>query len=187
MTLLDLQRDFRRWLASGSETAARRIPGAHEAGLAVYQNNYRAQLVGCLEASYPLLRTRMGEDAFLHRRSSTSTCIRRTPGPWTPTPTISRRRWKSCSRQPGPARTGLDRARSGHRLRRRGREVDSPPPTWRESTRHSLNSCLASSASIIAHSDLAFKQNMYLPCIFCADSLKSFKGSGIPKPTGPGF
>jgi hypothetical protein len=65
MMLLDLQRDFRLWLASGSETAAHRIPGAHDAGLAVYQNNYRAQLVGCLEASYPLLRARMGEDAFL--------------------------------------------------------------------------------------------------------------------------
>jgi hypothetical protein len=66
MMLTDLQRDFRLWLASGSETAARRIPGAHAAGLAVYQNNYRAQLVGCLETSYPLLRARMGEDAFLH-------------------------------------------------------------------------------------------------------------------------
>jgi hypothetical protein len=66
MMLLDLQRDFRLWLASGSETAARRISGAHEAGLAVYQNNYRAQLVSCLEASYPLLRARMGDDAFLH-------------------------------------------------------------------------------------------------------------------------
>jgi hypothetical protein len=65
MTLLDLQRDFRRWLAGGSETAARRIPGAHESGLAVYQNNYRAQLVGCLHASYPLLRARMGDSAFL--------------------------------------------------------------------------------------------------------------------------
>jgi hypothetical protein len=66
MMLLDLQRDFRLWLASGSEVAARRISGAHDAGLAVYQNNYRAQLVGCLEASYPLLHARMGEEAFLH-------------------------------------------------------------------------------------------------------------------------
>jgi hypothetical protein len=66
MTLVDLQRDFRQWLVSGSEPAARRIPGAHGAGLEVYQNNYRAQLVGCLEASYPLLRARMGESAFLH-------------------------------------------------------------------------------------------------------------------------
>jgi hypothetical protein len=66
MTLANLQRDFRLWLVSGSGPAARRIPGAHAAGLAVYQNNYRAQLVGCLEASYPLLRARMGEAAFLH-------------------------------------------------------------------------------------------------------------------------
>jgi hypothetical protein len=66
MKLVDLQRDFRLWLASGSEAAARRIPGAHDAGLAVYQNNYRAQLVNCLEASYPLLRARMGGEAFLH-------------------------------------------------------------------------------------------------------------------------
>jgi len=65
MNLADLQRDFRLWLVQGSEPAAGRIPGAHAAGLAVYQNNYRAQLVGCLEASYPLLRARMGEDAFL--------------------------------------------------------------------------------------------------------------------------
>jgi hypothetical protein len=65
MSLLDLQRDFRLWLERGSAPAARRLAGAHAAGLAVYQNNYRAQLVGCLEASYPLLRARMGEDAFL--------------------------------------------------------------------------------------------------------------------------
>jgi hypothetical protein len=66
MSLVDLQRDFRLWLVNASEQAAGRIPGAHSAGLAVYQNNYRAQLVGCLEASYPLLRARMGEEAFLH-------------------------------------------------------------------------------------------------------------------------
>jgi hypothetical protein len=65
MMLLELQRDFRLWLASGSEPAARRLPGAHDAGLAVYQNNYRAQLVACLEASYPLLRERMGHEAFV--------------------------------------------------------------------------------------------------------------------------
>jgi hypothetical protein len=65
MTFADLQRDFRLWLVRGSEPAARRMAGAHAAGLAVYQNNYRAQLVGCLDASYPLLRARMGEEAFL--------------------------------------------------------------------------------------------------------------------------
>lgn len=66
MSLRELQRDFRLWLVSGAASAAAQLPGAHEAGLAVYQNNYRAQLVGCLEASYPLLRSRMGADAFLH-------------------------------------------------------------------------------------------------------------------------
>lgn len=64
--LRDLQRDFRLWLVTGEAAAAARLPAAHSAGLTVYQNNYRAQLVGCLQASYPLLRDRMGEDAFLH-------------------------------------------------------------------------------------------------------------------------
>lgn len=66
MTLADLQRDFRLWLVSGAEGAAARLAGATDAGLAVYQNNYRAQLVGCLEESYPQLRAHMGEQAFLH-------------------------------------------------------------------------------------------------------------------------
>ncbi|WP_020653072.1 HvfC/BufC N-terminal domain-containing protein [Massilia niastensis] len=66
MTLGDLQRDFRLWLASGAQDAAGRLAGATGAGLAVYQNNYRAQLVGCLEESYPQLRAHMGEEAFLH-------------------------------------------------------------------------------------------------------------------------
>lgn len=59
MNLADLQHGFRAMLASG--TAADAGPGR-----AVYLNNYRAQLVGCLEESYPLLRAFMGEQAFLH-------------------------------------------------------------------------------------------------------------------------
>jgi hypothetical protein len=66
MSLADLQRDFNLWLVSGSESVGARLQGATTAGLFVYQNNYRAQLVGCLEASYPQLRTFMGADAFLH-------------------------------------------------------------------------------------------------------------------------
>jgi hypothetical protein len=66
MTLGELQHDFRLWLVSGADSAADRLPGATGAGLAVYQNNYRAQLVGCLEESYPQLRAHMGEQAFLH-------------------------------------------------------------------------------------------------------------------------
>lgn len=65
MKLADLQRQFHLWLVSGSDSVAARLQGATPAGLSVYQNNYRAQLVGCLEASYPQLRTFMGAEAFL--------------------------------------------------------------------------------------------------------------------------
>jgi len=63
MMLAELQRDFQSWLTSASTDAAARL--GDEAGLAVYQNNYRAQLVGCLEQTYPQLRRRIGEDEFL--------------------------------------------------------------------------------------------------------------------------
>lgn len=65
MMLADMQRDFEAWLVTASADAKARLGGARGAGLDVYQNNYRAQLVGCLEASFPQLRRRMGEQAFL--------------------------------------------------------------------------------------------------------------------------
>ncbi|CDG85942.1 HvfC/BufC N-terminal domain-containing protein [Janthinobacterium agaricidamnosum] len=73
MTLAQLQRDFQSFLVSASADAAQRLSvnsgscpdcGASP-GLAVYQNNYRAQLVGCLEASFPQVRGWIGADAFL--------------------------------------------------------------------------------------------------------------------------
>jgi hypothetical protein len=66
MTLAELQRDFRHWLVSASDDAASRLGQDNGAGLAVYQNNYRAQLVGCLETAFPQTRAWMGEDAFLY-------------------------------------------------------------------------------------------------------------------------
>ncbi len=62
--LADLQRDFRAWLTTGADEAAARFGDGATAGLAVYQNNYRAQLVGCLEQSFPQVRTWMGAEAF---------------------------------------------------------------------------------------------------------------------------
>ncbi|HLZ66532.1 MAG TPA: DNA-binding domain-containing protein [Aliidongia sp.] len=62
--LADLQRDFRSWLVSASDDAAMRFGAGARAGLAVYQNNYRGQLVDCLELSFPQVRTWMGEEAF---------------------------------------------------------------------------------------------------------------------------
>ena len=65
MRLADLQNDFHMWLTSASPDAAARLGNDAAAGLAVYQNNYRGQLVSCLEASFPHLRTWIGETAFL--------------------------------------------------------------------------------------------------------------------------
>ncbi|MGY2374441.1 HvfC/BufC family peptide modification chaperone [Pseudomonas sp. SDO524_S393] len=64
MNLAELQQTFRQWLVDASDESARLL-GNHRAGLAVYQNNYRAQLVGCLEQAFPNLRRWVGEDAFL--------------------------------------------------------------------------------------------------------------------------
>jgi hypothetical protein len=66
MKLADMQSDFRSWLTSASSEAAGRLGGPRAAaGLAIYQNNYRAQLVGSLEQAFPRIRSWIGEDAFL--------------------------------------------------------------------------------------------------------------------------
>ncbi|MGY2177011.1 HvfC/BufC family peptide modification chaperone [Pseudomonas azotoformans] len=64
MNLAQLQQSFRSWLVNASDESAQAL-GNHHAGLAVYQNNYRAQLVGCLEQAFPNLRRWVGEEAFL--------------------------------------------------------------------------------------------------------------------------
>ncbi|MBU3077858.1 HvfC/BufC N-terminal domain-containing protein [Sphingomonas quercus] len=60
MTLRALQHGFRDWLTSESGPLAGRYP----AGLAVYLNTYRAQLMACLSDSYPMLVAWLGEAAF---------------------------------------------------------------------------------------------------------------------------
>lgn len=62
MRLIDLQRDMRTWLHSGD--AAGLSAPAMRAGLAVYQNNYRAQLIECLETSFPVTRDWLGDATF---------------------------------------------------------------------------------------------------------------------------
>jgi hypothetical protein len=66
MTLAAWQHDFRTWLTDASEEAAVRVGANAMRGLSVYQNNYRGQLVECLEHSFPQVRKLLGEDAFLH-------------------------------------------------------------------------------------------------------------------------
>lgn len=64
MNLAALQHDFRQWLVTSSDDVEQHLDERTAHGLAVYQNNYRVQLVGCLEVSYPLLLVRMGAEAF---------------------------------------------------------------------------------------------------------------------------
>lgn len=64
MTLIELQRSLQVWLTTGADEAAARFGDGSGAGLSVYQNNYRAQLMGCLEQSFPHVRNWMGEEAF---------------------------------------------------------------------------------------------------------------------------
>jgi hypothetical protein len=81
MMLAELQRDLRSWLISASDEAAARFGSGVRAGLAVYQNNYRAQLVGCLEESFPQVRAWMGEEAFLY--AAVSHIDKHPPHAWT--------------------------------------------------------------------------------------------------------
>ena len=62
MRLLDLQRGMRDWLVR--EAAADVFGPAQRAGLDVYQNNYRAQLVACLTEKYERVSAWLGDDAF---------------------------------------------------------------------------------------------------------------------------
>jgi hypothetical protein len=65
MKLADLQRDFRDWLTGGSMEASMHFGPQARRGLEVYQNNYRSQLVGVLQTSYPHLLTWLGSERFL--------------------------------------------------------------------------------------------------------------------------
>lgn len=81
MNLLALQRDFRGWIAEGAEDAAHRLgPGARP-GLDVYQNNYRASLVACLDEAFERVRLWIGDERF---RATAAAHIQTTPpSSWT--------------------------------------------------------------------------------------------------------
>lgn len=64
MNLAQWQRELRNWLVSASEEAAAHFGATAKSGLPVYQNNYRAQLVGCLEEAFPQVRAWIGAEAF---------------------------------------------------------------------------------------------------------------------------
>lgn len=66
MSLLALQRDLRAWLVREDADSAARLGDRAMPGLRVYQNNYRAQLVACLEDGFERTRDWIGGDAFNH-------------------------------------------------------------------------------------------------------------------------
>lgn len=81
MTLAELQRDFRDWLTQSSPESAQHLDPRAGPGMTVYQNNYRAQLVGVLEASYPLLHAWLGSTLF--REAAIRHIDSRPPQGWT--------------------------------------------------------------------------------------------------------
>ena len=62
--LTALQNDFRDWLQLGDDDAVARLDLTDIRGMAVYQNNYRAQLMACLEDGYPQTLAWLGDEAF---------------------------------------------------------------------------------------------------------------------------
>ncbi len=81
MSLLALQRDVRAWLVHEDRSAARRIGESAAAGLDVYMNNYRAQLIACLDEAFPHTRAWLGGDLFL--QSLVTHIDRVPPSSWT--------------------------------------------------------------------------------------------------------
>lgn len=65
MNLIDIQRGLRAWLVSSATGTQAHLGASAAAGLTVYQNNYRTQLVGCLQTSFPQLRAWLGDELFL--------------------------------------------------------------------------------------------------------------------------
>ena len=81
MNLAQMQRNFRAWLVTASDTAAGQLGTVTSAGLAVYQNNYRGQLVGCLEEAFTHVRSWIGEETF--RNAAITHIDSRPPHSWT--------------------------------------------------------------------------------------------------------
>lgn len=65
MKLISLQREMRFWLTREDAGAAARFGPDAGPGLSIYLNNYRSQLISCLEESFEQTRAWLGGQAFL--------------------------------------------------------------------------------------------------------------------------
>lgn len=64
MSLAALQQDFRAWLHVGAAPSDPHLTTRVQAGLDVYQNNFRGQIIACLEESFAVTRAWLGDHAF---------------------------------------------------------------------------------------------------------------------------
>ncbi|MEP6982895.1 MAG: DNA-binding domain-containing protein [Sphingomicrobium sp.] len=64
MSLATLQRDLRELIAANDMADRSDESARADAGLAVYRNNYRGQLIACLEETFPRTLARLGDTAF---------------------------------------------------------------------------------------------------------------------------
>lgn len=64
MSLAQTQRAFSAWLRTGAANDAMSFGPSAQPGLAIYQNNFRAQLADCLEDSFPQTCQWIGGEAF---------------------------------------------------------------------------------------------------------------------------
>jgi hypothetical protein len=81
MKLAELQSEFHHWLVASSDALETCLDALAKPGLTIYQNNYRTQLVNCLQVSFPQLRTWLGDEAFLE--AAIAHIDRRPPHAWT--------------------------------------------------------------------------------------------------------
>lgn len=81
MSLLGVQVAMRSWLQTGSDAAPPRFDRRSLAGLEVYRNNYRSQLLSCLELSFPNVRAWLGDAAFFAACAEHVTAV--APQSWT--------------------------------------------------------------------------------------------------------
>jgi hypothetical protein len=64
MSLASLQVAVRSWLHEGGDELPQGVGQDALAGLRVYRNNYRSQLIACLETSFPMTLAWLGGEAF---------------------------------------------------------------------------------------------------------------------------
>ncbi len=80
MNLADLQQTMREWLETGDPKYAQ-FGEAGQPGLEIYLNNYRVQLMRCLDTAFPCMKVWLGGESF--RAAARRHIITQPPTTWT--------------------------------------------------------------------------------------------------------